>query len=79
MFNFIKKIALAALSFFLLRIFFSRTKSFIDIDYTNTQVIKSNPYILDQGTFDWGRSALLVITLKQLKIINKPSFLHFKS
>ena len=32
-FNFIKKIALAALSFFLLRIFFSRTKSFIDIDF----------------------------------------------
>ncbi len=31
-FNFIKKIALAALSFFLLRIFFSRTMSFIDID-----------------------------------------------
>jgi len=31
-FNFIKKIALAALSFFLLRIFFSRTKSFIDIE-----------------------------------------------
>ncbi len=31
-FNFIKKIALAALSFFLLRIFFSRTKSFMDID-----------------------------------------------
>jgi hypothetical protein len=28
----LKKIALAALSFFLLRIFFSRTKSFIDID-----------------------------------------------
>jgi hypothetical protein len=41
-FNFIKKIALAALSFFLLRIFFSRTKSFIDIDETvlyNTAVI----------------------------------------
>jgi hypothetical protein len=31
-FNFIKKIDLAALSFFLLRIFFSRTKSFIDIE-----------------------------------------------
>jgi hypothetical protein len=31
--QFHKKIALAALSFFLLRIFFSWTKSFIDIDY----------------------------------------------
>ncbi len=36
MFNFIKKIALSALSFFLLRIFFSRTKSFIDIDVERT-------------------------------------------
>ncbi len=32
--QFHKKIALAALSFFLLRIFFSRTKSFIDIDFS---------------------------------------------
>ena len=36
-FNFIKKIALGALSYFLLRIFFSWTKSFIDIDGTRSQ------------------------------------------
>jgi hypothetical protein len=45
-FNFIKKIALAALSFFLLRIFFSRTKSFIDIDMKS----KSMPYADDTIT-----------------------------
>jgi hypothetical protein len=33
--QFHEKIALAALSFFMLRIFFSRTKSFIDIDDYN--------------------------------------------
>jgi len=38
--QFQKKIAIAALSFFLLRIFFSRTKSFIDIDDNSSQFSK---------------------------------------
>jgi hypothetical protein len=50
-FNFIKIIVFEALSFFLLRIFFSRTKSFIDIDLKFNFNFENDSYHLVLITF----------------------------